>query len=71
MKTHYLKILVALICLAGWGVNAQAQIRGEIKIDLPFTFVINGQNLPAGTYTVSRFSDEKHDGLILRVTKIT
>jgi hypothetical protein len=65
MKTHYLKILVALICLAGRVVNAQAQIRGENKIDLPFTFVINGQNFPAGTYTVSRFSDEKHDGLIL------
>jgi hypothetical protein len=65
MKTHYLKILVALICLAGWGVNAQAQTRGENRIDLPFNFVIDGQNLPAGVYTVSRFSNEKRDGLIL------
>jgi hypothetical protein len=32
---------------------------------MPFEFVVDGQTLPAGTYTLSTFSDDKSDGLIL------
>ena len=45
--------------------SARAEIRGEIVVTVPFDFVAGGKNLPAGTYTVSRFSDDKPDGLIL------
>jgi hypothetical protein len=61
----YASILFTLICLLGVGVAAQAQIRGEIVVTLPFEFVVSGKTLPAGTYTVSRFSDDKNDGVIL------
>ena len=61
----YASILFTLICLLGVGVAAQAQIRSEIVVTLPFEFVISGKTLPAGTYTVSRFSDDKNDGVIL------
>jgi hypothetical protein len=65
MKKKYASILFTLICLLGVGVAAQAQTRGEIVVTLPFEFVISGKTLPAGTYTVSRFSDDKNDGVIL------
>ena len=65
MKKKYASILFTLICLLGVGVAAQAQIRGEIAVTLPFEFVVSGKTLPAGTYTVSRFSDDKFDGVIL------
>jgi hypothetical protein len=61
----YASILFTLICLLGVGVAAQAQIRSEIVVTLPFEFVISGKTLPAGAYTVSRFSDDKNDGVIL------
>jgi hypothetical protein len=44
---------------------AAAQIRGEIRVTLPFEFVVDGKTLPAGTYTVSRFANDKYEGLIL------
>ena len=65
MKKKYASILLTLICLLGLGVAAKAQIRGEIIVTLPFEFVVSGKTLPAGTYTLSRFSDDKFDGLIL------
>lgn len=65
MKMHYLRILLALVCSAGLGAIANAEIRGQILVTLPFEFVVSGKTLPAGTYTVSRFSDDKFDGLIL------
>jgi len=46
-------------------VAAKAQIRGEIVVTLPFDFVVSGKTLPAGTYTLSHFSDDKFAGLIL------
>src|SRR5258708_20732815 len=64
MKKKYANILLTLICLLGLGVAAEAQIRGEIIVTLPFEFVVSGKTLPAGTYTLSRFSDDKFDGLI-------
>ena len=65
MKNKYASILVAIICFLGLGVVAKAQIRGKIVVTLPFEFVVSGKTFPAGTYTVSRFSDDKSSGLIL------
>ena len=61
----YACFLLTLICLLALGAAANAQIRGEIVIKLPFEFVVSGKTLPAGTYTVSRFSDDKFDRVIL------
>jgi hypothetical protein len=47
------------------GTTAKAQIRDEVKVNLPFEFVVDGKTLPAGTYTVSRFAQDKHEGFIL------
>jgi hypothetical protein len=65
VKNKYASILVAIICFLVLGVAAKAQIRGEIVVTLPFEFVIGGKTLPAGTYRVSRVSDDKRSGLIL------
>lgn len=61
----YARFLVAGSLLFGLGVAAQAETRDEIVVTLPFDFVAGGKTLPAGTYTVSRLSDDKFDGLIL------
>ncbi len=65
MKKKYASLLLTLICLLGLGVAAKAETRREIVVTLPFEFVVSGKTLPAGTYTVSRFSDDKFGGLIL------
>jgi hypothetical protein len=65
MKKKYASILAAIICFLGLGVAAKAEIRREIVVTLPFEFVVSGKTLPAGTYTVSRFADDKFEGLIL------
>jgi len=64
-KLNYVRILVAVVGIFGLGLAAEAEVRGEIVVTLPFEFVAGGKTLPAGTYTVSSFSDDKFDGLIL------
>ena len=65
MKRKFTVILLALIGFLGMSSVAAAQIRGEIRVTLPFEFVVDGKTLPAGTYTVSRFANDKYEGLIL------
>ena len=65
MNRKYASILLSLIGVLGMGTAAKAQSRGEIKVTLPFEFVVDGETLPAGTYTLSTFTDDKFDGLIL------
>ena len=61
----YARFLVAITFLIGLSMAANAEIRGEIVVTLPFGFVAGGKTLPAGTYRVSRLSGEKFDGLVL------
>ncbi|HEX4543704.1 MAG TPA: hypothetical protein VH114_11095 [Candidatus Acidoferrum sp.] len=61
MKKHYLKIFLALVGFAGLSGIAQAQSHQEIVVTLPFDFVASGKTLPAGTYTVSRISENNFD----------
>ena len=63
-KLKYTTMLVTVIGLLGLGRAANAEVR-EIVVTLPFDFVVSGRTLPAGTYTVSRISDDKYDGLVL------
>jgi hypothetical protein len=65
MQKQYLRVLLAAICFVDLGVTANAETRGQIVVTLPFEFVVSGKTLPAGTYTVSRFSDDKSEGVIL------
>jgi len=65
VKKKYASILFALIGLLGIGTAAKGEIRGEIKVTLPFEFVVDGKTLPAGIYTLSRVGDDKNEGLIL------
>jgi hypothetical protein len=65
MKMKFASVLLTVICLLGLSAAARADIRGQLRVTMPFAFVIDGQTLPAGTYTLSSFSDDKFDGLIL------
>jgi hypothetical protein len=44
---------------------ARRETRREIVVTLPFEFVVSGKTLPAGTYAVSRITEDKFEGLIL------
>src|SRR5260370_39707311 len=61
----YGKSIGGIIWFVGLGVAAKAQTRNEIAVTLPLEFVVSGKTLTAGTYTVSRFADDKFEGLIL------
>ena len=65
MKMKFASVLLTVICLLGLSAAARADIRGQIRVTLPFESVVDGETLPAGTYTLSTFSDDKFDGLIL------
>jgi hypothetical protein len=69
MKKHYPKIFLALVGFAGFGAAAQAQSHQEVVVTLPFDFVASGKTLPAGTYTVSRISDNNFDLILSNQAK--
>jgi hypothetical protein len=61
----YARILIAVTFLLGFCVTADAEIRPQIAVTLPFAFVVNGKTFPAGSYTVKRFSTQPFDTLML------
>jgi len=61
----YARIVVAVTFLLGFSVAANAEIQPQIAVTLPFAFVVNGKTLPAGSYTVKRFSPQPFDVLML------
>lgn len=65
MKKYFLMGLLTFVGFVGLSGIARAGVKDEIVMTLPFEFVAGGQTLPAGTYTVSGFSDDKLEGLIL------
>jgi hypothetical protein len=65
MRKHYLRILIALIGVAGLGVAAKGQVVDQIVVNIPYEFVAAGKTLPAGTYRVNRVSDANQEALIL------
>jgi hypothetical protein len=65
MKKQYLRILMALVGVAGFGVTAKAQVADQVVVNIPFEFAVNGKTLPAGTYRVNRVSDTDSRALIL------
>jgi hypothetical protein len=69
MQKHYSAVVLALVCILGLGVTAQAQDAGGVIVKVPFEFVAGGKTLPAGTYRVSRVSPETQPGLFIRSDK--
>jgi hypothetical protein len=65
MRKQYLRILMAVVGLAGLSVTAKAQDLDQVVVTIPFEFVVAGKTLPAGTYRTNRISNDKHEGLIL------
>ena len=61
----YAKILATIAFLAGCGIAANAEMRDDIIVKLPFQFVVGGKTLPAGTYKVSHLTNGNSGPLIL------
>jgi hypothetical protein len=64
MKKQYLRVLIALISVAGLGLAAQGQTVDRITVKIPCEFVVSGKILPAGNYSVSRLN-EGNGGTVL------
>jgi len=65
MNKQYLRILAATIGFCGFSLAAKGQTVDQIKVNIPYQFVVSGKTLPAGTYKVSRVSDRIEGALIL------
>src|ERR1700740_3487340 len=63
MKYQFGNALLILTSLFGLVVGAGAETRREVTGKIPYEFVADGRTLPAGTYTVSRLSDDRLAGL--------
>jgi hypothetical protein len=66
MKGKFASTWILLVGILAFCVVAKAEGRGAIKLTVPFAFAVDGETLPAGTYTLSRVGDDKLEGLILR-----
>jgi len=60
----YAGIIATVTVLFGIGLAARAQAQDKIIVTLPFGFVAGEQTLPAGTYKVSRFSNDPSGPLL-------
>jgi hypothetical protein len=60
-----LRILIALIGVAGLGVAAKGQAVDQIVVNIPYEFVVAGKTLPPGAYRVNRLTDTDPGSLIL------
>ena len=60
---QYARLLATLTVLIGCGVAANAEMKNDVVVNLPFDFAAGGAKLPAGTYTVSH-STESGSGLL-------
>ena len=65
MRKQCLRILIALIGVAGLGMAARGQVSDQIQVNIPYEFVVAGKTLPAGTYRVNRLTDADEQTLVL------
>jgi hypothetical protein len=49
-----LRIVIALIGVASFGIGVKAQVLDQIEVNIPYQFVVAGKTLPPGTYRVKR-----------------
>ena len=62
MKQQWANVLL-IISLFGLAAGAKAETHPEVIVKIPYEFVAGGRTLPAGTYTVSRLSDDRRGSL--------
>jgi hypothetical protein len=60
----YGRVIATVTFLLGIGMAARAQAQDNIIVTLPFGFVAGEKALPAGTYKVSRFSNDPSGPLL-------
>ena len=65
MRKQSLRILIALIGVAGLGMAARGQVSDQIQVNIPYEFVVAGKTLPAGTYRVNRLGGTDEETLVL------
>jgi hypothetical protein len=65
MKKHCMRILIAVLSVAGFGAVAMGQSVDKVEVKIPYEFVVGGQTLPAGTYTVDRVGSGDPRDLVL------
>ena len=65
MRMQCLRILIAIIGVAGFGIGVKAQVLDQIEVNIPYEFVVAGKTLPAGTYRVVRLSINNPRALML------
>lgn len=65
IRKQYLRLLTAVLGISTLGLAAKGQTVDQIKVDIPYQFVVDGKTLPAGTYTVRRVFDRSEGALIL------
>ena len=65
MRKQYLRIVIALIGVAGLGLTTKAQAVDQVMVNIPFEFVVAGKTLPAGNYRVNRVSQTDSRTLVL------
>lgn len=63
MKQQLANVLLIITSLFGLAAGAKAETHREVIVKIPYEFVVAGRTLPAGTYTVSRLSDDRLAGL--------
>ena len=66
MKNSYSAVVLTLTCLLGLSISAHAQNVDKVAVKIPFEFVAGGQTLPAGTYNITRASDQAFPALVIR-----
>jgi hypothetical protein len=66
MRKQLLSAVVALTCVLGLGLGAQAEGDNKVVTNVPFEFVAAGATLPAGIYTVDRVTTPSDSHLIIR-----
>jgi hypothetical protein len=66
MKKSYFTVVLTLTCLFGLGITARAQDASRVIATVPFDFVVGGETLPAGTYTLGRVSLASQRALVIR-----
>jgi hypothetical protein len=66
MKGKFAGTLILLVGMLAYSGIARAEARGVIKLNVPFAFIVNGETLPAGAYTLSRLDGDRLEGFLLR-----
>ena len=63
MKQQLASVLLIIMSLFGLEQGAKAVTHREVIVTIPYEFVVAGRTLAAGTYTVSRLSDDPRSRL--------